>query len=136
MLAFEAGVAAEVIHGAVFGGGHEPRARIVRDARLGPLFKCSDQGILREVFGEADITHNPRKPGNEPGRLDPPDRVDSAMWIGSHHSYRSHHVQPVAATLERLLCEFEVFRSEHLANLGLAFKFRPVLPVQFHEAHR
>ena len=27
------------------------------------------------------------------GRLDPPDRVDRAMGVGSRHGYRSHHLQ-------------------------------------------
>ena len=45
------GVAAEVIDGAVFGGGHEPGAGIVGDAGLRPLFEGGDEGVLGEVFG-------------------------------------------------------------------------------------
>ena len=65
---------------------------IVRDARLGPLFERGDQSVLREILGEADVAHDPREAGDEPGRLDPPDRVDGAMGVGSRHDYRSHHV--------------------------------------------
>ncbi len=91
MLALEPRVSAEVINGTMLGGGHEPGARIVRNARLRPLLERGDQSILREVLGKADIAHDPRQAGDEPGRLDPPDRVDRAMCIGSSHCYRSHH---------------------------------------------
>ena len=75
-------------------GGHEPGARIVRDARLRPLLERGDERVLREVLGQADVAHDPRKAGDEPRRLDPPDRVDRAMGVGSRHGYRSHHLQP------------------------------------------
>ena len=62
-------------------GGHEPGARVVRDARLRPLLERGDQRVLRELFGQADVAHDPRQAGDEPGRLDPPDRVDRAMGV-------------------------------------------------------
>ena len=91
VLAVEPLVAAEVVDGAMFGGGHQPGARIVRNARLRPLFERGHQSILREVFGHADIAHNSGQPGDEPRRLDPPDRVDGTMCVGSCHCHRSHH---------------------------------------------
>jgi len=45
-------VTGEVVDGAALCRGHQPRARIVRNARFGPLLKSRDQSILCEVFGE------------------------------------------------------------------------------------
>ena len=92
VLALETRVAAEVIDGTMLGGGHQPGARVVGDARLRPLFERGDESVLRQVLGHADIAHDPRQPGDEPGRLDPPDGVDGAMGVGSRHCYRSHHL--------------------------------------------
>ena len=36
----------------------------------------------------ADVAHDAREAGDEPGGLDPPDRVDRAMRIGSRHGSR------------------------------------------------
>src|SRR5713226_8437139 len=66
--------------------GHEPGAWVVRDARLRPLLERGDERVLREILGKTDIAHDPRETGDEPRRLDPPDRVDGAMRIGSRHS--------------------------------------------------
>ena len=77
-LALEHLAAAEAVDRAVLGGGHEPGARVVRDARLGPLLERRDQRVLGEVLGEADVAHD-GQPGDQPGRLDPPDRLDRAM---------------------------------------------------------
>ena len=52
VLALEPLVPAEVIDGAMLRGGHEPGARVVRDARLRPLLERGDQRILRQVLGE------------------------------------------------------------------------------------
>jgi hypothetical protein len=51
----------------MLGGGHEPGARVVRDARLRPLLKRGDESILRQVLGKADVTHDAREPSDEPG---------------------------------------------------------------------
>ena len=80
VLALEQLVPAEVVDRAMLRGGHEPGARVARDARLRPLLERGDERILREVLGKTDIAHDPRETGDEPRRLDPPDRVDRAMW--------------------------------------------------------
>ena len=49
------GVAAEEIDGAAFGGGGEPGAGIFGDAGLRPLFEGGEEGLLGEVFGQADV---------------------------------------------------------------------------------
>ena len=51
---------------AVLRGGHEPGARVVRDARLRPLLERGDERVLRELLGEADVAHDPREAGDEP----------------------------------------------------------------------
>jgi hypothetical protein len=92
VLALEPFIPAQEIDRTMLRGGHEPGARVVRHARLRPLLERGDESILCEFFGNADIADDPRETGDEPGRLDPPDRVDRAMCIGSCHSYRSHHL--------------------------------------------
>ncbi len=91
VLALDPRISAEVINGTMLGGGHEPSAGIVRNARLRPLLERRDQSILRKVLGKAHIADDSHKARDEPRRLDPPDRIDGAMYVGRHHSYRSHH---------------------------------------------
>src|ERR1700690_1622476 len=114
VLALKPGASAEGINGAMLGGGHEPGAGVVRYAGLGPLLKGRDQGVLREIFGEADIAHDSREAGDETWRFDPPDRVDGAMKLGAikhgaidagrHHRYRSHHLSGGQRKRGRRLC--------------------------------
>ena len=80
---------AEQVDGAVLGRGHEPGARIVRDPARGPTFQGRDEGVLGQVLGQADVAHYPGETGDEPGRLDPPYRVDRAVGIGSRHGHQS-----------------------------------------------
>jgi len=47
VLAIETRVSTELVYGTMFRRGHQPCARIIRDARLRPLFKRGDQSILR-----------------------------------------------------------------------------------------
>ena len=63
--------------------GHEPGARVVRDARLGPLLERGDERLLREVLGEADVAHDPGEAADQPRRLDPPDGLDRAVDVAS-----------------------------------------------------
>src|SRR6202521_6400412 len=150
VLALKPFVSAEGIDRTVLRSGHEPSARIVRDARFLPLLERGDKSVLREFLGKADIAHHPRETGDDPGRLNPPDCIDGAMCVGSRHGYSSHHLRfarasPGAPRLNvrghsyarELLCfGTEVFRLEHLANLGLAFPSRPVFFVKFHKVPR
>src|SRR5467141_1729725 len=76
VLALEPLVSAQEIDCAMLRGGHQPGARVVRNSRFRPLLKT----------------------GDDPGGLDPPDRVNRAMCIGSRHGYRSHHLYPASAS--------------------------------------
>ena len=44
-------------------------------------FIIDDQGILRQVLGQLEIAEAPRQPGDDPGRFDPPDRLDCALNV-------------------------------------------------------
>src|SRR3989441_496878 len=94
VLALDELASAQQVDRTVLRGGHEPGARLVRDARLRPALERGDERLLREVLGDPDVAHDPRQTGDEPGRLDPPDRVDRAPRIGSRHGFRSEHLPP------------------------------------------
>ncbi len=85
VFAFDPRVASQKIDRAPFRRGHEPRAGIPRNARLGPLLERRHQGVLGEVFGRSDIPHDPCQAGNHGGRLDAPDRVDDAVGFRGRH---------------------------------------------------
>ena len=97
VLALEPLAAAQPVDGPMLRGGHEPGPRVVRDPRLRPPLEGDDESVLGELLRETDVAHDPREPGDEPGRLDPPDRVDRAMGLGSRHGYRSHHLHSLRA---------------------------------------
>ena len=61
VLALEQLAAAQPVDGAVLRGGHQPGARVVRDARLRPLLERGDERVLRQLLGEADVAHDPRE---------------------------------------------------------------------------
>jgi len=93
VLALKPFVAAKRINRTVLCSGHEPSARVIRDARFRPLLECGDESVLREFLGNADITNDARKTGNDPGRLDSPNGVDGTMCIGGRHDYPSQHLR-------------------------------------------
>ena len=106
VLALEQLAAAQAVDRAVLRGRHQPGARVVGHARLRPVLERGDQRVLRQLLGEADVAHHAREPGDQPGRLDPPDRVDRAMGIGSRHDSRSEQVLP---RVQALRCGYESF---------------------------
>jgi hypothetical protein len=83
-LALEPLSSAKEIDRATLRDGHEPGARVIRDARLRPLLQSGDQRILGEILGKTDVAHDPHETSDEPRRLDPPDRIDRAMCCGDH----------------------------------------------------
>src|SRR5882762_7868058 len=98
VLALEPLVSAQEIDCAMLRGGHQPGARVVRNSRFRPLLEGGDESVLRQLLGMADVTHDPRETRDDPGGLNPPDRVDRAMCIGSRHGYRSHHLYSASAS--------------------------------------
>ena len=98
MLSFEQLVAAEKIDGSMLRGGHEPGAGIVRDARLWPLIERCNEGLLREVLGYADVAHHAGETGDQLRLLDPPDCIDSAVYVGSRHRLPTNATSTDAAS--------------------------------------
>src|SRR2546429_2070112 len=82
VLALERLAAPDQVDCAVCRGPHEPGSRPFRHAFGGPLLERSDEGILCELLGRPDVADDASQPGDEPGRLDAPDRFDRAMRFG------------------------------------------------------
>jgi hypothetical protein len=43
------------------------------------LLERGDESVLRELFGQSHIAHEPREAGDKPRRLDGKHRLDGAM---------------------------------------------------------
>src|ERR1700676_3080182 len=98
MLTLKQLVPAKVIDGPMLRGGHQPSARIVRNARLRPPLEGSDKSILRQLLGHTHIADNASEASNEPGGFDPPNRIDRGMCEGRCHVHPSHHLQILRAS--------------------------------------
>src|SRR5260370_32974063 len=98
MLAFEKFIPAKVIDCALLSGSQQPGAGIVRDARLRPPLERRDESILRKLLGHTYVADDASKPGDQSGRLNPPDRIDRGMCDGGRHAHPSHHLQIVRAS--------------------------------------
>ena len=132
MLAYEPLAAAQAIDRAMFGGGHEPGARVVRDTRLGPLFECGNERILRELLGKTDVAHDPCDTCDELRGFDSPDCVDRAMRRGCRHADRLNQVRSAGANRARRQAAGHGRRQNHLvASAGhfSATAFRLASPV-------
>ena len=85
---------------------HSANLTIIEGAHLPPGWSgklwAVEQGIERArelapeflLLTDADIAHDPRKAGDEPGLLDPENHLDGAMGIGGGHGYRLTHRHP------------------------------------------
>src|SRR5205807_9785486 len=91
-------MSAKLVDGAMFRGGHEPGTGILGNARLWPLLKRGNEGVLGQFLGDADVAYDARESGDHARRLDPPHRLDGTMCISSRHCYRSLHVQTICAS--------------------------------------
>ena len=88
--------AAKPVDPPMLGRGHEPRARVVRDARLRPLLQRGNQRLLSEVLCEPDVAHQAGDARDQPRRLDPPDGLDGPRDVGTRHG-RAHAPPSVCA---------------------------------------
>jgi len=70
----------------MLGGLHQPRPGIVGDPGTGPLCKRNQQRLLGQVFGEADVPHDAREPGDQLGGFDSPNSINGAMDVTGRHS--------------------------------------------------
>ena len=66
VLALQPRAAAQLVDGAVLGRGHQPGARVARDAFRGPLLERRDQRVVRQVLGQSKVAHHARQAGDEP----------------------------------------------------------------------
>ncbi len=82
VLALERLAAADQIDRLMLRGPHQPRAWLLRHAGDGPLLERGHQCVLRKLFGRCEIANDASQPGDEPGRLDAPDRFDRAVRLG------------------------------------------------------
>ena len=78
--------AAMLVERAVLRRRHQPGGGIVRNALFGPALERGDQRVLRELFGDADVARDARDAGDDLRLLDPPDRLDRLVRVGSHGS--------------------------------------------------
>jgi hypothetical protein len=60
LLALEHLAPAQPVDGTMLRGGHEPGARLVRDARLRPPLERDDERVLRELLRETHVAYDPR----------------------------------------------------------------------------
>ena len=88
VLALERLAAADRVDRAMLRRRHQPGARLLRHARGGPLLERGNESVLRELLGRPDVADETSQPGDEPGRLDPPDRFDRAVRFGRRRIYR------------------------------------------------
>jgi len=82
VLALECLTAADQVDRAMLRRAHQPSTRALRHAFGAPLLERGDEGILCELLSRPDVADDASQPGNEPGRLDPPDRFDRSMRLG------------------------------------------------------
>jgi len=81
------GLPAQRVDRPVLGDPHQPAARVVGHARLGPLRQRRDQRVLRELLRRPDVAHDAREPRDQPRRLDTPECVDGSVHIA--HPWRA-----------------------------------------------
>ncbi len=97
VLTLRKGLSTQVIYGAMLGRCHEPRARVMRNPRPGPLLKGGNESILGQFLCDTHIQHEPGKPGDQSGGFNPPDCLDCALSVWSRHGLKSIALQLLAS---------------------------------------
>src|ERR1700732_2298292 len=64
MLTFKKFFSAGGVNGATLCRGHEQGTRIIRNTRLWPTLESGDEGVLGEVFRQADVTYHASESGD------------------------------------------------------------------------
>ncbi len=85
MLAREHLGAAELVDGFAFRRRHQPRTRIVGNARLRPLAERGDERVLRQLLREAHVTNHAGEPGDQPRMLDAEHGLDRLVGVSLRH---------------------------------------------------
>ena len=94
VLALERLAAPDHVGRAMLRGNHQPGARLLGHARHRPLLECGNEGVLCELLSGPDVADAASQPGDEPGRLDPPNRFDGAMSFGGYRRSRIYRESP------------------------------------------
>src|SRR5439155_14955318 len=81
VLSRECHSAAVEVERAMLRGPHQPCTWLRRYARRRPLLERGPERVLRELLSCPDVADHPSQPGDEPGRLDAPDRFDRATRL-------------------------------------------------------
>ena len=79
-------VATDRVDGAAFGGGHQPRAGIGRNAGPRPFGQGNDQSILRQFLCKVDIAHDAGQTRDEPGPFNAKSRFDRLVRLACSHA--------------------------------------------------
>ena len=79
-------VAPEGVDGAPFGDGHQPGARIGRNAGPRPFGQGDDQRVLRQLLGKVDIPHQAGQARDEPGPFNAKGRFDRLVRLACGHT--------------------------------------------------
>jgi hypothetical protein len=108
LFAFKAYVSANQVNGFMICCGHEPGARVIWNARLGPLLKSGNKSALGNGPCNANIAHKARETRDASGGPDPPDCINSAMNIRVHN-----HPQLILLRAEDLI-DFALAVAGHL----------------------
>jgi len=94
MLRADQFLAAPRVQRSILRSGHQPGARIVRNAERGPLLQRDDHRVLRQLFRESDVAHEPDEACDEPRRLDAKHRLDRPVRSRIRHRGRLTHLPP------------------------------------------
>lgn len=81
---FEAGAPADPVDRLEAARGHEPCARILRDALGRPLLHRGDEGVVQRFLGDIEITEQANQGGEHPpgfGAIDRLDRVHAIRLV-------------------------------------------------------
>src|SRR5712692_10954125 len=76
-------VAPEDVDGPPPGGGHQPRARLVRNALDRPSLERRHQAVLHDLLGAVEVAAEPQQGRSQPPRLLAEDRDDRCVGGGT-----------------------------------------------------
>ena len=103
VLAREHPVAPQSVDGPALGRSVQPGAGIGRNPGSRPIRQGRDEGILRQLLGQAHVAHHPGQAGDEPCPLDPEDRLDRSVGFGCRHSHAQGGVERPGTRQARLI---------------------------------
>lgn len=138
-------------------GGHQPPGGVGGNPRAGPVLQRGEQGVLRRLLGQTEVTGDARQASDQATGLDPPHRLDrspgrsgglpdrhdgpskqvtptwqSRATAPAHRSAQSRRREPCGPVSSRGWRE--VLGAHDFQDPRLTFPALPEIPVQGHEA--